>query len=233
MRVTPDAGELGGQDRLDPRRRHERHRGEVVDLVGLAVAQHVDERALVEQVAGVQRDRVADVLEALEGLGRGAPDHAVDLVALLEQELGEVGAVLAGDAGDQCARRHHVRVRQPRLLLAQPVHGPGEALAQRRPAPPSRAARAPSRRMASGAGRRPRSVGRCSSSNAAGSSPHASQIMRAISATVSSSEAEMLKSSFSAGRVGHRGDDALGDVVDVGERARLLARAEDLERPLA
>ena len=93
-----DAGELGGQGRLDPGDADERHRGEVVDLVGLRGAQRVDERAVVEQVALVQRDAVAQVLDALELLGRRAADHAVDLVALLEQELGEVGAVLARDA---------------------------------------------------------------------------------------------------------------------------------------
>ena len=32
-----------------------------------------------------------------------AAHHADDLVALVEQELGEVGAVLAGDAGDERA----------------------------------------------------------------------------------------------------------------------------------
>ena len=37
------------------------------------------------------------------------PDHADDLVALVEQELGQVGAVLAGDAGDQCPFRHRVK----------------------------------------------------------------------------------------------------------------------------
>ena len=35
-----------------------------------------------------------------------AADHADDLVALVEQELGEVGAVLAGDAGDEGTLRH-------------------------------------------------------------------------------------------------------------------------------
>ena len=40
----------------------------------------------------------------------------------------------------------------------------------------------------------------------------------------------MLKSSLTAGGRGHRGDDAVGDVVDVGERAGLLAVAEDLQR---
>ena len=56
-----DAGELGGQRRLDPGRGDERHRGEVVDLVGLARrASRRDQRALVEQVAGVELDPVAD-----------------------------------------------------------------------------------------------------------------------------------------------------------------------------
>jgi len=34
------------------------------------------------------------VLDAVEALGRGAPNHAVDVVALLEQQLGEIGAIL-------------------------------------------------------------------------------------------------------------------------------------------
>ena len=83
------------------RDRHERHRGEVVDLVRVGGAQRVDERAVVEQVALVERDPVAQVLDALELLGRGAADHAVDLVALLQQQLGQVGPVLAGDSRDQ------------------------------------------------------------------------------------------------------------------------------------
>ena len=33
---------------------------------------------------------------------RGAAFDAVDGVAFLEQEFGEIGAVLAGDAGDEC-----------------------------------------------------------------------------------------------------------------------------------
>ena len=38
----------------------------------------------------------------------GAADDGVHLVALLEQQLGEIGAVLAGDAGDQCAFGHEL-----------------------------------------------------------------------------------------------------------------------------
>ena len=60
---------------------------------------HGDE--LVEQVGLVQRDLVPQVLDAFELLGGGPADHAVDLVALVEQQLSEIRAVLAGDAGDK------------------------------------------------------------------------------------------------------------------------------------
>ena len=49
----------------------------------------------------MQRDAVAQLLDPIELLGRGAPHHAVDLVALVEQQLRQVGAVLPGDARDQ------------------------------------------------------------------------------------------------------------------------------------
>src|SRR5262249_12493212 len=49
-----------------------------------------------------------NVLDALEVLAAGPPHHADDAIALLEQELGEVGAVLPGDAGDQCASSRHL-----------------------------------------------------------------------------------------------------------------------------
>jgi len=85
-----DARELGRQRGLDPRHGDEAHRGEVVDLVGLRGPDRVDERALVEQVALVQRDALAQVLDAVELLRRRAADHAVDLVAVLEQQLREI-----------------------------------------------------------------------------------------------------------------------------------------------
>src|SRR5207237_6209138 len=40
-------------------------------------------------------------------LGAGAADHAIDGVALIEQQLGQVAAVLAGDAGDEGGFRSH------------------------------------------------------------------------------------------------------------------------------
>ncbi len=56
------------------------------------------ERELVEQVGLEQLDPVADGLEVL--VGGLAADDAEDLVALVEQELGEQRAVLAADPGD-------------------------------------------------------------------------------------------------------------------------------------
>ena len=114
-----DAGELGRQRRLDPRHRDERHRGEVVDLVRPAGAHRVDQRALVEQVALVQRDPVAQVLDALEPLGRGAAHHPVHLVALLEQQLGQVRAVLARDPGDQRAAHPGQLPRRSNSVIAR------------------------------------------------------------------------------------------------------------------
>src|SRR3954454_7073195 len=46
----------------------------------------------------MQREAVADVFDAVELLRRRAPYHAVDLVALVEKQLGQVRTVLAGDA---------------------------------------------------------------------------------------------------------------------------------------
>ena len=69
----------------------------------------------------MQRDAVAQVLDPVELLRRGAPDHAVDLVALLEQQLGQVGAVLSGDAGDQGAlggAHAAAQASEPRIISA-------------------------------------------------------------------------------------------------------------------
>ena len=43
--------ELAGQHRLIPRRGHERHRREVVDLVRPHFVDHADQRELIEQIA--------------------------------------------------------------------------------------------------------------------------------------------------------------------------------------
>ncbi len=81
---------------------------EVVDLVGPDPVQVADQRRAVRQVGVVQIELgaapVGVVVEVVDAPGRErarAADQAVDVVALVEQQLGEVGAVLAGDAGDE------------------------------------------------------------------------------------------------------------------------------------
>ena len=84
-------------------------RAEVVDLVGLEVADQVDQGAGVRQVAVVHQEPNAGlvrvVVDRLQPLGveRGRPpDEAVNVVSLGQEELGEIGAVLPVDASDEC-----------------------------------------------------------------------------------------------------------------------------------
>src|SRR4051812_48461323 len=143
----------------------------------------------------MERDAFAQVLDAVELLRRGAADHAVDLVPLLEQQLGEVGAVLAGDSGDQRALVGHQVVVTPCWSRS---HCAVCSMPSRTPIRASQS----SRRLAFSTDGQRRltstsNVGRCSNDRSAGSLPAASQQIAAISATVSSSLAEMLKSSLS------------------------------------
>ena len=111
-----DAVRIGGVFRDVEGHLDVRHRTEVVDLVRLHVADDADEVGAVAEVAVVQLDLLdvdvtdevihVEVLNALGVEAGRAADEAMDLVALVEQELSEVGAVLAGDAGNQCAFFH-------------------------------------------------------------------------------------------------------------------------------
>src|SRR5262249_10859117 len=101
--------------------------GQVVDLVGADRVDQVRQRAAVLEIAVAEPEaivgRVRILVDALEPLGverARSPHQAVDLVALREQELGEVRAILAGDAGDQpllhgaalrCCSRYQATVR--------------------------------------------------------------------------------------------------------------------------
>ena len=80
---------------------HERLCGQVVDLVRAMGAQHLDHRGFVEQVARHELDSILQVADALEVHRARTPHHPDDVVLLREQELGEIGAVLSGDAGDE------------------------------------------------------------------------------------------------------------------------------------
>ena len=81
---------------------------EVVDFVGLDLLNDADEVAGVGEIAVVQLEPslgdmgiLINVVDALGVERGGAPLDAVDNVAFFEQEFGEVGAILTGDAGDE------------------------------------------------------------------------------------------------------------------------------------
>jgi hypothetical protein len=83
--------------------------GEVIDLVRLHFLDDTDQVGGVRQVAVVQAQArvffvrvLVEVLDAPGVEGRRTPLHAMHHVALFEQQLGQVGAVLTGDAGDEC-----------------------------------------------------------------------------------------------------------------------------------
>ncbi len=85
-----------------------RLRSEVVDFVGLDLLDDADEAGAVGQITVVQDEAAAGLVrvlvEVVDAVGveeRGAALDAVDFVALAQQEFGKIGAVLAGDAGDE------------------------------------------------------------------------------------------------------------------------------------
>lgn len=81
--------------------------GQVVDFVYGDAAQDLHERRQVGHVAVVKRDAATQrVAQELSSLRRG-PDEAMHLVAFLQQDVDEIGAILARDA---CGRWWLVRI---------------------------------------------------------------------------------------------------------------------------
>ena len=77
---------------------------QIVDLVGLDLAHQTDQSGGIGQVAVVQSDSfLLDQMVDTSGVGDGsAADNAVDLIALLQQKLCQIGTVLTGDTSDEC-----------------------------------------------------------------------------------------------------------------------------------
>lgn len=85
-------------------------RAKVVDLVWLHLLNGVQKTAGVRQIAVMQNEfSVAEMgvlVEMIDTIGveqRTTALDAVDLVALAEQELRQIGSILAGDPGNQCS----------------------------------------------------------------------------------------------------------------------------------
>ena len=93
----------------------------------------VDQTDLVEQIALHDGDTILDMPNPVEVDGAGAPHHADDFVALLQEKLGQVRSVLAGDTGDQCfwhlcpSTKHVVRLTCSRPIACQSLSVVGSA----------------------------------------------------------------------------------------------------------
>src|SRR5690606_23241097 len=101
-----ERGDVAREHWLRPRGLHEALRGEVVDLVRLALGQRELQRRLIEHVAWDQMQAVLNVLDPAEVDRAGAADQPIYLVAFFKQELGQIRTVLPGDPGDQRAFSH-------------------------------------------------------------------------------------------------------------------------------
>jgi hypothetical protein len=105
--------------------------GEIVDLVGLGLLDDPDQVGRVGQVAVMQEEvrvlLVRVLVDMVDPLGvelaRSALD-AVDRVAFLEQEFGQILSVLAGDAGDECGLAHGALRRLRGEAFARPRVNP-------------------------------------------------------------------------------------------------------------
>ena len=107
-RSVPSASELAVYSGVSNETADVALRGEVVDLVRLDLLDDADQVGGIGQIAVMQVQAHAALVRILVqmidavGVERGgAALDAVNLVALVEQQLRQVGAVLAGDAGDQ------------------------------------------------------------------------------------------------------------------------------------
>ena len=98
---------VGGVFRLFERDRHMALRRQVVDFIRLHLLDDVHQAGGIGHVAVVQNERAAlfmrilvQVVDAVGIEQRSAALDAVHLVAFFQQQFGEIGAVLAGNAGD-------------------------------------------------------------------------------------------------------------------------------------
>jgi len=94
---------VGGQLRLVPGRTNKRLCRQVIDLVGLNRFYYGDERSFIAHVARDILDPIIDaqVFERIEPRVGISSDQSIDFVALLEQQLGQIGAILSKDSGYQ------------------------------------------------------------------------------------------------------------------------------------
>lgn len=105
------SGDLSGDDGLLEGNTDEALGGEIVNLVGLNTIDQANAGGLIGEVVFFQKE-IGVVLDSKffnppEVDGARSAVGAVNLIAFFEQQLGKVGAVLAGNAGDDC-NRHNI-----------------------------------------------------------------------------------------------------------------------------
>ncbi len=75
---------------------------QVIDFVRLHQINDPDQAGRVGQIPVVQGDLVHNVVDTSCIGNRSPASNTVDLISLFQQELSQIGAVLSGDAGDEC-----------------------------------------------------------------------------------------------------------------------------------
>ena len=112
------ARHVAGDERVLPGVGDERDRAQVVDLGRVGVAHRAHQAGQVGEVTVVQPDVGDELGHELAPRVVLAADQAVDVVPLLEQQLGEVEAVLAGDSGDESAGHARILSGAPIVRVA-------------------------------------------------------------------------------------------------------------------
>src|SRR5262249_17114820 len=98
--------ELSRQHRLIPGSRYERHGGEVVKLVRVSLLDGFDERQLIEEVGMDQRNSIEEMLDPPGVRSAEASRDAEHLVALFEEQLRQIGAILSRKSCDESPLGH-------------------------------------------------------------------------------------------------------------------------------
>src|SRR6516225_1635452 len=104
-------------------------RAEIVDLAGIDLLKYPAQHRAVREVAVMQRQPFAGevriVIEVIDAIGveQACPaDQTVHLVALGEQKLGQVRAILPGNTGDQGAFCHCLKTYHKIRRSRKPEH---------------------------------------------------------------------------------------------------------------
>ena len=92
-------------------------RGQIVDFVRLDFLYDAHQAGRIGEVTVVQGQRrprlVQFAVQMINAFGierRGSALQTMDFIAFGEQEFSQIGTILSGDAGDQCALLFHQRV---------------------------------------------------------------------------------------------------------------------------